>query len=245
VQNGYTSAETKVVVESFDKGLTKYGDAVSQCFATGGHLPLERDMIEAVRGGLPNGTNSTLWTADSSRYDLTQYFRWTATDLGATGYYSTYSSWITRGGTTTSAYRCAYYPIDTDYAGPTDGKCVSGSTCFSTSKGGDTKITLWADTFDRSPASYIDAVKACTAEGGHLAHGRDLVELVRDGLPNGSNNWLWTSDGVDSSGQGVLIVKWLGTDAAFDSVYSGYATNSGKAPSTTRPYRCVWTNELY
>ncbi|GMV44525.1 MAG: hypothetical protein AMXMBFR64_62410 [Myxococcales bacterium] len=242
VANGFLVAAVNLIVESFDKGLTKYAPAVSECFGNGGHLATERDLIEAVRAGLINGTNNWLWTADASRYDLNQIMRWSSVDTSWTGYYSSFSTWATR--TDSYAYRCAYHPIDVDYAGPAGGKCVSGSDCFATAKGGATKIKAWADPFDRTPASYIAAVKACAAEGGHLSTSLDLTELVRDGLPNGSNNWLWTSDAVEGSGQNVLIMKWLGTDAAFDGTYSNYATNSSKVTSTTRPYRCVWSNEL-
>ena len=242
VVNGYKAPLVNVVVEAFDKGLTKFAPAVTDCFGNGGHLATERDLIEAVRAGLPNGTNNWLWTSDASRYDITQIMRWTAIDTNWTGYYSTYSTWAGR--TDTYAYRCAYLPIDADYTGPTDGKCVSGTDCFTTSTGGTVKSKAWADPFDRSPATYIAAVKACAAEGGHLATSLDVTELARAGLPNGSNNWLWTSDAVEGSGQNVLIMKWLGNDPLFDASYSNYATNSNKAASTTRPYRCVWSNEL-
>ncbi|GMV43693.1 MAG: hypothetical protein AMXMBFR64_54090 [Myxococcales bacterium] len=243
ILNEQVAKTTYVKGEKLDMGLTAFAVAASACFEKGGHMAMQRDMMELVRDGLPNGTNSLLWTADTSSATNTQVVRWTGIDPSYTDYYSTYATWNNRNGSL--AYRCVYYPLDTDYAGPTGGKCVSDSDCFTVQKGGTTKIKMWADNFDRSPLTYIGAVRACNDEGGHLASARDLTELARSGLANGSNNWLWTADAVDGSGVPtirVLIMRWLNVDTAFNALSATYATDSNK--TGTRPYRCVWTNEL-
>jgi hypothetical protein len=38
--------------------------AIDACRKLGGHLPSERDLIEAIRAGLPNGSNTFLQTSD-------------------------------------------------------------------------------------------------------------------------------------------------------------------------------------
>ena len=243
ILNEQVAKTTYIKGEKLDMGLTAFATAASACFEKGGHMAMQRDMMELVRDGLPNGTNSLLWTADTSSATNTQVVRWTGIDPSYTDYYSTYATWNNRNGNL--SYRCAYYPIDADYAGPTGGKCVSGSDCFTVSKGDTAKIKAWADSFDRSPVSYIEAVRACNDAGGHLASARDLTELVRLGLANGSNNWLWTADGVDGASAGtvrVLIMRWLNVDAAFNAQSSTYATDSNK--TGTRPYRCAFSNEL-
>ena len=245
INNEAVATETYVKGEKFDRGLTAYGAAASACLALGGHLPMERDMMELIRSGLQNGTNLNLWTGDSSRYDNVQVVKWTAQDLDYTDAYSTYAGWANRSGNL--AFRCGYYPLDTDYAGPGAAGCVGGSDCFALEEGGTVKVKIWIDAFDRSPVNFIGAVKACYAEGGHLATLRDLTEAVREGLPNGSNNPLWTSDASDGSATPtvqVMTARWLNVATGFNATYSTYANDSTKPVATTRPYRCVWTNEL-
>ena len=242
INNEFVTPTTYLKGEKFDKGLTLYGAANTECFNNGGHLATERDMTELIRAGVQNGTGNWLWTSDASGYPNQQVVKWAGIYPDYTNYYSADATWVDRSGN--YSYRCSYYPIDADYAGPTGGKCVSGSDCFTAEKGGTAKIKVWADAFDRSPSSFIDAVKTCYGAGGHLASQRDFMELVRGGLTNGSNNWLWTSDSTDTSGNVVIIMRWLGVDPNFTGLYSTYATNSNKTPTTKQAFRCVWTNEL-
>ena len=241
VDNEFVTPTTYVKGEKFDRGLELFGPAASLCLSNGGHLASERDLTELVRSGLPNGTNNLMWTSDASGAANQQVIRWSSIMPEFTDYYAADATWAAR--SETHVYRCAYYPVDTDYTGPTGGKCVSGSDCYTLQKGGTTPIKVWTDNFDRSPVNWITAVKSCYLEGGHLASTRDYTEFVRSGLGNGSGNWLWTSDSVES-GNNALLVKWSGTDTAFTGVSGTYATNSSRATGTTRPYRCAWTNEL-
>ena len=242
IANEFVASSTYLKGEALDKGSKKLYLASDECFANGGHVPTERDMMELVRAGLPEGTGNQLWTMDCSQYGQAQVIYWNGVDTKFTDYHSTYATWVGRD--TDHSYRCTYYPIDADYAGPPNGKCVLGTDCFSTAKGGDVKAKKWADSFDRPQASYIDAIKDCYGQGGHVMTTQDFYELVREGLPSGSPNWLWTTDASDLSGNSVIIMKWTGTEKGFTGTYSTYATNSNKNPATTRPYRCVWTNEL-
>jgi hypothetical protein len=110
---------------------------------------------------------------------------------------------------------------------------------------------MWSDTFDRVPATYVEAVKACVAAGGHLAGSRDLLELVRASLPNGSNQYLWTSDAAGGeAGAGSpppgdpafsLQLRWSGIAPTFDGSLTN-AQHFSRAGAAS-PYRCVWSNE--
>jgi hypothetical protein len=75
-----------------------------------------------------------------------------------------------------------------------------------------------------------------------------MTELVREGLGNGTNAWLFTSDQRGYNGTNFLVglVRWSGTQTGFTDLYSTYSSWSYKSNSSTyeRPYRCVWTNEL-
>jgi hypothetical protein len=189
-----------------------------------------------------------MWTSDQNGWNGTQFLvsvkRWTGTDLSHLHAYSKDLSWDYR---TTASYpfRCIYYPVDTSYTGPASASCAGG--CFTVNLPGGSNAKMWVDNFDRAPpATALNAIDACRALGGHLASERDLTEAVREGLPNGSGQWLLTSDteiGDGSSGGLLLgIVKWSGTDTAFTDQYSTYSTWGW--PYNPLAYRCMWTNEL-
>jgi hypothetical protein len=236
--------ETYLKSESADRPKSQMSDAITTCFNAGGHLPLEREWMTLVRAGLPAGSNTWLWSADASRAEYTQVVLWKDIDLSFTGYYSANSTWADRAPTNQYPYRCAYYPFDAAFSGPEDGKCVVGAPCYVTEKGGDEKALMWADPTDRAPLSYMAAVQTCYGLGGHLSSFRDLFELIRDGLPQGSGTWVWTTDGAGDNGLYVMVVKWVGVDKAYIGTNPTYASYSDKNASTSRPYRCVWTNEL-
>ena len=115
--------------------------------------------------------------------------------------------------------------------------------CFAVTLPGDRPATIWFDSLDRGaapPTALMEtAIDECRREGGHLPTERDMAEAVRAGLPNGTNNWLMTSDLAMTN---YHVVRWTGVDAAFDDQYSTYMSWSG--PTTPYDYRCMWTNEL-
>ena len=144
----------------------------------------------------------------------------------------------------THAFRCIYYPIDTDFTGPSDPtQCNGGCQKFSVGAG---VASMWLDKFDRTPTTYGSAANICMKAGGHLASERDYTEAIRHGLANGSGTavWLHTSD-IEWGESAIMdgIIHWTGTgDATFTDQYSAFATWG--ALTDTHPYRCVWTNEL-
>lgn len=242
IPNPYVAPSLRIVSTMNDAPATSLAQAASLCYASGGHVAMERDYAELVRSGMPNGSNTWLWTGDYSRYDIAQVIRWTGIDKDYTDYYSTYATWQTIKGSS-SPYRCVYYPVDASYQGPPS--CTTNFPCVVTALGnGPVQSKTWFDPVDRPPVNYITAVKTCKSVGGRLPTARDYLEHIRNGLSNGSTNWVWTSDQVGDGGQNVEVIKWNAAEPAFDGTYSTYATNSDKGATTNRPYRCIWSNEL-
>jgi hypothetical protein len=238
----FVGATTRLKSESADHAAATLHEAASTCFDAGGHLPLAHELVELVEAGLPGGSGTAVWTADASSYQYTEVYTWPSTKPLFAGIAAVEAGWSARAAIT-HPFRCAYLPVDAAYVAPATSVC--NPACFLAEKG---PIKLWADTFDRVQATYVDAVKGCVAVGAHLASGRDLLELVRAGLANGSGTYLWTSD---SCGGEVLVnpeaynlvVHWNGVVTGFDLTTPAYASHQIKSGGTTAPYRCVWSNE--
>lgn len=244
----YVAPTTHLKGEIVDRAAALLPDAASACFEAGGHLPLAHEIGELIRAGLPDGSSTWLWTADATSYRYQEIVMWAGIRPLFAGVYAattppSEATWSDR--TTTRLSRCVYVPVDAAFAAPT---CNGG--CFAVEHG---PVKVWADSFDRTPATYLDAVKTCVGAGGHLGHSRDYLELVRAGLPNGSAVNLWTSDAAGGEAPPTppstpdasytLVVKWTGVAAAFDLGSPTYATHLSKAGGATAAYRCVWSNE--
>ena len=235
--------------EAVDSTATQtWTEAHDTCWGRGGHVPRDDELTELIQQGLPAGSGSWVWTSDQAGYNgtdfLTKLVRWTGT---APEFSLSYSGESSAGYKTTSRLtRCIYYPVDTGYAGPQAADCAGG--CTELAMPGSSGAKMWLDSFDRAPsATFEDALDDCRKAGGHLASERDLTEAIRASLPNGTNNHLWTSDmskgsNTTNSNLYIQIVRWQGTDPAFTDLYNTYSTWSQS--TTTRPYRCMWTNEL-
>lgn len=169
--------------------------------------------------------------------------RWTGTEPSHAYAYPTDLSWDYR--TKSYAHRCVYYPVESQYTGPAASACAGG--CFTVALGGSSGAKLWFDSFDRAPAAKLTAaIDTCRKAGGHIPSERDLIEAIRQGLPNGSNTAIFTSDAEigDGSNNGLLmgVVKWSGVNKAFTDQYPTFSTWGW--PYNAIPYRCMWTNEL-
>jgi hypothetical protein len=247
VTNSFLPAISKYKSETMDSAAVGLAAAVDACFARGGHLPRATELAELIEQSLPNGSGTSLWSADQVGYDGSSNFlmavqRWVAQDPRHSYLWDgTANSTVTWDWKYSShPYRCLYYPVDPMYVAPTT--CAGG--CFALDVPGLAGARMWFDSDDR-PASTLGAAFAtCAAESGHVATERDYTEAVRKGLPNGSGAmtvpWLWTSDFAQNN---VTVVRWTGVDMAFTDQYPTYMTWVGLASSPYR-FRCMWTNEL-
>ncbi|MEZ4365756.1 MAG: hypothetical protein R2939_05650 [Kofleriaceae bacterium] len=94
--------------DTLDRPAATFAAAIAACAAEGGHLASERDLTEAIRGGLPNGTNSYVWAADIGQA-LSMVVKWTAVEPGFTDLYLGTGSPMTWDYPTMSRpYRCAW-----------------------------------------------------------------------------------------------------------------------------------------
>ena len=234
--------------ETADTPTADWATSHDNCFARGGHLPRATELGELISQGLPNGTDSWLWTSDQNGYNGTDFLasvkKWSGVDTTHQYAYPPDLSWDYK--YKSYPHRCIYYPVDTAYAGPQASDCAGG--CFTVTLPGSSGAKMWLDSFDRAPpATVLAAIDVCRQAGGHLASERDLTEAIRQGLPNGTNQHLQTSD-VENGTQGSIlvgVVRWTGTETTFPDLYGGtpnYATWGW--PYEAKPFRCMWTNEL-
>jgi len=250
IDNPYVGPLSRYKSETVDTAAASWVAAQATCVARGGHLPRETEMAELIQQGLPNGTNTGLWSADEVGYNGTQFLAainiWTALDqrysFAYTGDAATTASWAYKTDAS-HAFRCIYYPLDPSVAPPTT--CKGG--CFSLVLPGTPAPTMWFDSLDREPAIMSDAFATCAAEQGHVASERDYTEAILGGLPNGvgNGNYLFTSDfGLGTNPTlATMIVQWTAATAAgFADEYPSDMTWADPAPG--RAYRCMWTNEL-
>lgn len=243
--NEFISNSTHIKTIDAVTPTATFGNSIDGCFNQGGHMAHSRDIMELARSGMTSGPGADyIWLADRSRYDITQVGRWTGTDTSYTSYYNEYVTWNTVNDSIVNQHRCAFYPIDNSYSHPSDTSCAGGIAC-QTYENGASKLAV--DSLDRSAASYLVATQDCINEGGRLPTTLQLTEAIRAGLSNGSNQFLWTTDGSGSDSNGAsyaTILKWDGTDSDFSPIYSASATWESKLPNSTRNYRCVWSNEM-
>jgi hypothetical protein len=97
----------KMWFDAMDRTASLPADAIADCSASGGQLASERDLTEAIRAGLPNGSGSStpLWTSDIAQGNLTVVW-WTNVDMAFTDEYSAYMTWVGPGNQ--YRYRCMW-----------------------------------------------------------------------------------------------------------------------------------------
>ncbi len=209
-------------IDPSDRPAMRKSSAVWECAFDGGHLAGYRQIVEGIRTGL-SGSNEWLNIADDVRNDLGGLIRWTGDG----------ASWVASGNIsytglpTVRAFRCA-------------GASYLGGSYSQTPGAEFVGKTYKSDSQDSASVDLVVAHDACFASGGHLPRMTELVELVHQGLPAGSDEFLWTSDEVGYNGTNFLmaLIKWSGVNNRLDYSYSGnmtwgYRTNS-------YPYRCIY-----
>ncbi len=227
-----------------ESALQTWTTTLDACLAQGGHIPSMADWVALVQAGLPRANNADYSHTSDAEFGTnggsTHYnaiVTWRNSDPTFNAYHPTYSTWGSRG----NSYRgrCVWYPLDTAYTGPGEATCNGG--CFTkvvTANGQSHQF--WVDKFDRTPAKFGDAIRTCYQSGGHLLSFAEYAEMIRSGLPNGSNTFAWSSDWARYDH--TYTVKWTGTASTWDHLANANVTPT--AATTTAPYRCMWSNEL-
>ncbi|MGJ8664382.1 MAG: hypothetical protein ACSHWU_12070, partial [Marinicella sp.] len=108
----FENGASKLAVDTFDRPAATYLAATQDCLSVGGQLPTTLQLTEAIRAGLPNGFDLSLWTTDGSGNDSNAYsyatvLNWIGTDPSFSPIYSANANWSTKL-TTTNNYRCVW-----------------------------------------------------------------------------------------------------------------------------------------
>jgi hypothetical protein len=250
INGEYVGSNSYYKGESMDSAATIWSTALDTCYARGGHLARATELAELIYDGLPNGSNTLLWTSTQGGDDGSSFLALGLTWNGIRPRFPYYNaaegtSWEYKSDSPGHPFRCIYYPIDAQYMGPDDINDCSGG-CMKFTLPGATPATIWIDKSDRTGTLQESAINICRGHGGHLASERDMTEAIRNGLPNGSNSNIMVWDITYGSGVAIGmhfdVLKWNGVDRSFSDEYSTYMTWDGLL--ATDPYRCMWTNEL-
>jgi hypothetical protein len=235
-----------VAAHASDQSLVTYLDAIDLCRGAGGHVIDNLEALSLVVGGLPNGSGLGMWTAEHGDLAmLTMYWNdqepyiWPPNAFVGTGETGFGQDWFSL---TSHPYRCIFYATQ-EWVEPTDCK----GNCFVVHQGNSYQAL---DREDRTPVTYFQAADHCRAFGARLPSTRDLEEAIRLGLPNGTGVGIWsTSSHVsDNSGPPKLVVRWTGSNQFWsppNDFASGLVGYNSAFPGETKPYRCVWTNEVH
>jgi hypothetical protein len=196
-------------VDVADRPALRKSAAIWECAREHAHVIDTTTLIEAIQSGLP-GSGAPLMTADRAQHDQSSTIAWTS------------GAWIANGNiaavavTTQAPFRCAGprfaagthpNPIADEFVGPSGGGYKS-------------------ETVELARAGWIASFDACAARGGHVPRSSELAELIMLGLPNGTGEWMWTSDQCGYNGSQFLVaaLRWTGLDQRFPYEYGGGAS---------------------
>ena len=221
--------------DGIQRNVATWADALATCESLGGRLPYANELYAVRASNNPHtpigdiNSTSYLWTMTST-YAAGNRTTVRISDGGATHY----------GEATTLYYRCIWPALHGDVLAANNCYGPPGDGCFSTADG------LTTDKYDRVALPVAAAINECAQAGGYLPDQRQAIKLLHDGLPNGSDAWLWLANVVYwySNNYGHSIFKWSGVGPA-DWEYNNPAGYGSLAwPSDYRPFRCVYDTVL-
>ncbi|HPI96397.1 MAG TPA: hypothetical protein PLX38_09275 [Gammaproteobacteria bacterium] len=216
-----------MVIDKMERPAVSYVAATDECAFVNAHLADQQDYAENAINGLPNGTNSWQWTSNHARWDLNTTVRWQNVDTAYDDFTITYASWGSRA-SGPYKFRCVgvNYPAG-PYPTSVSNEFVATATQIKTSDAAT------------PTAVFGDSIDGCFIQGGHMAHSRDIMELVRSGMTSGTGaDYIWLSD--RSSYQATQIAKWTGIDTAYTSFYNEYVSWDFVNLSAEYQHRCVF-----
>ncbi|MBN1698141.1 MAG: hypothetical protein JW881_11555 [Spirochaetales bacterium] len=222
------------------RAQTTWENADAICKSKGGRLPTITELYRNCHNN-PNGFGGSISSPDES------YYLWTMigfspdnmvavrlSDGNGTNYTKTSSCY----------FRCVWPDKEYDTFRKSYVYGPPGEDGFRVAMNGN---RFAMDTFDRPEVTYNSAVREAAFYHAFIPPESVFTSTIRDGLPNGSGNFIWTSDRARYDQQEV--VGWTGT---YDPETSSYADqwSTDASDQTQRygtvqlPYRCVWTNEV-
>jgi hypothetical protein len=216
----------KLNIDAQDRAALPMSSAIWECAFYRGHLASSTRLIEAILGSTASGSNIYLHTADDGRPDTNLVIRWAAPSAFTLASGATF-------GTTSSLrpFRC----VGANYDAGTHPATVTGEW-VGPLKG------YKSDSADLSAAPWAAASDKCWSLGGHIPTATELAEMATQGLPAGSNAYLWTSDesvlvsGLVSS-VALQTFRWSGTT---EPTYVSGTDLNVSAKTASLPNRCVY-----
>lgn len=213
-------------VDLQDRAPMAVGSALWECAFNRGRLTNSLTLFEAMQQGLPGGSNVYLSTADAVTTTQVALLRWTGVATNPS--YSAAASDGANG--TVRPVRC----VGVNYESGTHPATVPDEFVAPLTR-------LKSETADSATTvAWLAAHDTCVSRGGHMPRGVELGELVQQGLPAGSNGWVWSADQGDYNGAAYRthIVRWLGTVSML-----GFTTTTDISVSdkvTNRLSRCIY-----
>ncbi|RME26170.1 MAG: hypothetical protein D6806_06635, partial [Deltaproteobacteria bacterium] len=211
-----------------------FADALSLCESLGGRLPTASEIFAARASNNPH-------TAIGDINDTS--YLWTITRVGQSGERALVR--VSDGAATHAAetsqqyFRCIWPSSRSDVLGGANCYGPPDSPCFKTADG-----ALVADKYDRVALDAAGAINECLAAGGRLPDHGEVMALMREGWPNGTNAWQWLGEFIYwyNTGYGYPVYRWSGNGT---SGWTYDSNNGGLSPATTyRNFRCVYSTLL-
>ena len=230
--NGYAVTDAwGEVWDGVARPMATQTDAKAACDALGGRLPT---ATELYRNNLTTGLSSSSISTPSD----VEYL-WTG--LPAYGLKKGTLVRLSDGLVTTSesnvskSYRCVW--PDTSPADFDDDNCNvrPGESCWSMTYGEN------VDTYDRPRLDVIAASAECAFVHASIPQFSDWNNLIHDGLPNATNNWLWSSKATYwyNGGFGHSVIRWKDGNESSWAYGSTEGTASDATPLTRLYFRCI------
>ncbi len=223
-------------IDKWDRPPLDYAAAANECAFYGASIPTLKHWTMAIHEGLDAKTNDWRWISKAMYWYRNNYghalVRWQG--KGKVNWY------FPHGGLTSATsryrFRCIGLADPSQFKLPTVKTCAG--KCMTITATGSPFII---DTVDRGASNFQTAFAACRALGGDIPTVGEWEEAIHQGLPGGSNNWVWAADPLYwySGGYGYAIIRWSGIGREdWTYRYSNYGNNS--SASSNRPYRCIW-----
>ncbi len=226
-------------IDTWDRPALDYAAAANECAFYSASIPTLSHWSRAIHNGLMSDNNEWRWIAKANYWYRNGFgmaiLRWRG--RGSERWYFDNSTFGSVSYPYSSRrFRCVGLAQVDQYKLPKVTSCAG--QCFTVKATG---FPFIIDGTDRGASNYKTAFAACRSLGGDLPTVSEWTEAIHQGLANGSNNWLWTSDPLYwyRGGYGYAIIRWAGKGTEYwHYQYSSYGTNS--YATNSRPYRCIW-----
>ena len=215
-------------IDMKDRPAIPKGAALWECDFERGHMANYNTLVEAIQQQLPNGSGNWVNTADDARYNWGTLILWS--NINPAFSPSTGNTDVTDNESYRN-FRCS----GINYASGTYPGAIANEYVARNYSKFDGK--------DRAALDYDKAHDVCWNAGGHLPRSCELGEVIAEGLPNGSDAWLYTSDQVGYENNSyfyVALVKWAAADPFYGHYYSKYMTHTNKTGNNPLNFRCIY-----